>query len=644
MRFDGSRAGRRAVTALAMLLLAGTGVAAKDYREAPMLAKLVESGALPPVAQRLPPEPMVVPVVERIGDYGGTWHEYISGPSEAYKLQRAGAYETLFRWNADFTDVEPNIVEAADVANDGRQYTFRLRKGIRWSDGAPFSADDILFAINDVLGNRELSPGGLPSWLTMGGEAPLVEKIDDYTIRFTFAEPQGMFTQRLADRRSQPLTQFPKHHLQKFHADYNPDGINALVAAAGASNWPSLFQREQWIDEFGSNPNVPVLYPWVVKVPFGGNANRMLLERNPYYWKVDPEGNQLPYIDQQAFHIIENVELSAIAKMSGELDSLMLRDDAASVLANKAVFMDSMEQGGYRFVGYDLPGVFRVVAVNLVHKDPTMRAILGNKDFRIGLSLAINREEIIELLHYGLGEPFQAAPAHGSRYYDEEYAKQYTAFDIDLANEYLDRVLPEKDAEGYRLLPSGERFVLNFIMLNRPDDTNLFEILLKHWAAVGLKVTMNPMDRSLRNTRLDAADFDGFTFGGSAGAKGDELLNPRWYMPVEQESRWALPWAEWFMSNGSAGEEPPPQVRHQLELYREVTRTFDPARRDELARQIFQISKEQFYVIGVVTQRGDYAVIDNNLRNVPEVLHVGPAALSVAVANPAQFFFEGGRN
>lgn len=619
------------------------GVLAQAFKEAPELARQVAAGALPPVERRLPAAPVVVPVVERVGTYGGTWNEYVSGPAEAYKLHRAAGYEHLVRWSPAFDQILPNLARSWTVDEGGRVFTFRLVEGVRWSDGAPFTGSDVAFAVNDVLGNKELSPAGVPAWLRSRGGPAKVEALDPHTVRFTFAEPQGQFLQNIATQAGHVLTHFSRHYLQQFHKDHNPQGIDALVRAAGLDGWAKLFQQKRWVDAFGDNPDAPVLTPWRLATPFGGAASQVVLVRNPYYWKVDPAGGQLPYIDRVVFEIIQDVEVSALKMMGGDLDSLLLGDDAAAVLTNKALFTENQARGRYRLIDVDFPGPFRVVAVNMTHPDPVMRAILGSKDFRIGLSHAINRQEIIDLLYFGQGEPFQAAPARASRFYDEAFALQHTAYDVKLANAHLDKVVPKRDPQGFRLKPNGERLTMTFEMIARADDTDLFELLVPHWRAVGLDASFRTMDRSLRNTRLDSNLPDGFTWGGAEGTLGDELLNPRWYAPIASGAYWARRWVEWFASDGAAGEAPPPEVKRQMGLYRQATSTIDPAEQDKLVGELLAIAEDLFPVIGISTRDGGYAVVGAHLRNVPSRLQVGPGFYRVGVTHPEQYFLEGGR-
>jgi len=213
-------------------LLVGFGQAQTTYNEAPMLAERVAAGELPPIGERLPENPLVD-----------------SSPGV-----RTMAYENLMRWNPEGTEVIPNIAESVEVNEAGTTYTFKLREGMKWSDGQPFSADDIMFWYEDVFLNEDLTPAR-PSWLMSGEEPVVVEKVDDTTVTFRFAQPNGLFLTLLATPDGSAfgtgagMTSLPRHYLERFHNKYNPD-VGALVAEAGADDWVSLFQS-------GTSPTAP---------------------------------------------------------------------------------------------------------------------------------------------------------------------------------------------------------------------------------------------------------------------------------------------------------------------------------------------------------------------------------------------------
>ena len=475
--------------------------AMSDSHEAPALAAMVADGSLPPLEERLPVNPMVVEPEESVGQYGGTWHAGLRGGSDNAWIFRTIAYEPLVRWTRDWTGIQPNVAESWEVNEDATEFTFKLREGMKWSDGEPFTADDIVFWYEDILMNEELTP--TPNdWFLAGGEPGVVEKIDDYTVKFSFAAPYGAFLLKLASADMIEITSTPRHYMEQFHPDYNPEAV-AQAEEAGFDSWVSYFEN---INEGGccgyyNDADLPVLWPWNLTVGYGENTTQITAERNPYYWKVDTEGNQLPYIDSVVYDVGNDVEVLVLKAMNGEID---YQDRHINAFNNKAVFFDNMEQGGYVLTN-QVPADSNVmeISLNLVHPDPVKQEIFTNKDFRIGLSHAINRQEIIDLIFVGQGEPWQAAPLPESPYYNERLATQYLEYDVDLANEYLDKAgYTERDGDGFRLGPDGNRisFLIDVPTVN-VQMIDILELVEGYWAEVGIEMKANVIDRALGQQR-----------------------------------------------------------------------------------------------------------------------------------------------
>jgi len=302
-----------------------TGEKIEKFSESPMLRTKVAAGELPSVEKRLPEEPIVIKPAEEIGQYGGTWRMVSVGRSNLeWHVGQFIGYEQLVRGAPDYSSVIPNIAKSWDVSDNGRVFTFYLRKGMKWSDGMPFTADDIMFWYEDVILNKELTPA-FPDWLKVTGEPGKVEKIDDYTVRFVFAKPYGIFLDELA--RGIRETFQPKHYMKKFHPRYTSvEKLEKMTKEAGFDNWFELFGDK---NDFWGNPERPTLYAWRILIPFGVGT-RVELERNPYYWKIDTDGNQLPYIDKVAVSIVTQPEIAELKGVSGEIDL-----QATPVLDNK---------------------------------------------------------------------------------------------------------------------------------------------------------------------------------------------------------------------------------------------------------------------------------------------------------------------
>ncbi len=624
---------------LLLMSVSLTGAQEMTYNEAPMLAAMVEAGELPPIEERLPAEPMVVEPVERVGTYGGTWHLGLRGTGDGANFVRHIAYENLVAWDADWTEVVPNVAQSWDVNEEGTEYIFHLREGMRWSDGEPFTAHDIQFWYDAHVMNPEASPSP-PNWMVSGGEAGVVETIDDYTVKFTFASPNGLFLQRLATPDGRPPVNFPAHWAQQFHPDYNPDGIQALMEEAGVETWVDLWNLKVNGDGEWTTP-APKLWAWTLQNGYTADAVQVRAVRNPYYFKVDPEGNQYPYIDTVQWDVGADVETLVLRALNGDID---FQDRHIATLANKAVFFDSMEAGDYDFTE-TIPASMNTVAIalNLTHPDPVKREIFQNKDFRVALSHAINRQEIIDLIYVGQGEPYQLAPRPTSPFYNEQLARQYTEYDPDLANQMLDEAgFAERDGEGFRLGPDGNRisFAIDVIATLTPEWPDVVEQVVGYWREVGIDAQVNVIERTLLYERKEANQQDASIWGGDGGL--DVILEPRWYFPYSNETHFAEAWQYWFNNpEDPRAEEPVEAAQRQMDLYNELKATADPDRQNELMNEILQIAADEFWAMGISLPAPGYAIKKNNFFNVPASMPNAWLYPHPAPSGTFQYFIEG---
>lgn len=629
------------LAAFGALCLGTTAAWAVEYKQAPMLDELVKAGTLPPVAERLPKDPRIVTPVEKVGKYGGTWRSGMVGGSDRNWLFRMAGYEPLLAWDREWSGkVIPNL--AAEITNsaDAKEYTIKLRDGLKWSDGKPFTSDDIGFFINDIAGNKELLANGV-DWLMSGGEAGKFEKIDDKTFKITFKEPYGVFPQKLASVYGVQMTMMAKHYCSQFQPTYNKDGLDALIKEAGVTNWTELFIKKCAVDteanERWQNPDRPTMEPWVIKDPYIGGATLVTLKRNPYYFKVDPEGNQLPYIDDLSVSVNADKQTLVLKVVNGEID---YQDRHVNANANRAVFADAAEKAQIHLSdGPNADMNTTIISFNLTHKDPVKHEIFNNKDFRIGLSYAIDRQAIIDAAFVGQGEPWQAAPRKESPYYNERLAKQYTEYDVAKANEHLDKAFPKKDSEGFRLGPDGKRITFNIMVIPALGDfLDSTQLTAQYWQAVGVDAKVQTVDRTLFYDRKDANEHDAAVFLGSGGM-GDALFEPTFYFPFWNETLFAVPWGNWYASGGKAGEEPSAAAKKQMDLYREILRSADVAKQNELMQQLLNIAADEFYAIGINSPGPLFAAVKNNLHNV----YPRPFAWtypSPVASNTEQYYFD----
>jgi peptide/nickel transport system substrate-binding protein len=628
-----------AIAATALTALSLPAWAQGTYKEAPQLAEQVRAGRLPEVAKRLPEKPLVVPVVERTGEYGGTWRRAFLGPADANNYVRV-VYDALFRFSPDGGKIEPKIAESAEPSADFRTWTIRLRKGSKWSDGAPFTADDILFWYNDVLLNKDLTPS-LPGWMRNADGSPAkVEKVDETSVRFSFAAPATLFLTAVANADGADRTYamfLPAHYLKKFHPAHAPrEEIEKAVAAAGFKTWTELFASRNAPPE---NIERPTMAAWVPASRISEPV--FTLRRNPYFIGVDPAGNQLPYIDEVRFTYFADAQALNLAAIAGQFD-MQARHIA---MTNYPVFKEQEKTGKYRIIAWPtFGGADAVIALNSTYAvDPEMGKLMATRDFRVALSLAINREQIQESVFLGLGEPRQGVPAPWHPYFPgEAVAKLHTQFDRAAANKLLDGIgLTKKDGAGIRLLPNGKPATIEISVVPAfgawPDVALL---VAKDWEAVGVKTIVQIRERALHfkmneNNELMAEIWNDDTtaFPYTGNAKQDPRNAPILAIGTL--------WRTWYRTGGKEGVEPPPEMKRIVEIV-DKARTVGPDEQVKLSQELYRIWADQVYEIGTIgltPMVQGVVVLSPKFRNVPNTVGNDWPLRTPGNARSEQFYF-----
>ncbi|GAA2205198.1 ABC transporter substrate-binding protein [Nonomuraea monospora] len=620
-------------------------VADASAKEAPALAELVKAGKLPPLEQRLPKNPLVVTPLKEPGKYGGSWSSAMVGEDDLDWLYYTLAYEPLVRLKPGTNgqkgpdDIIPNVAEF-EVKDGGREYVFRLREGLKWSDGQPCTADDMLFAFEDVTTYHDLHTTGVYDLFLENGsttEKAKVEKVDERTVRYVYKEPKAGLLFQIAvstfERGGASGLLLPKHYLKQFHKKYNPDA-DQLAKEQQLEDWTQLFMNK---NDVPHNAEMPTLHPWKISNALG-NGTAVVAERNPYYWKVDQQGRQLPYLDRFRAEVLGDVEVELLKIMNGEI-TMQTRN--FNTPENKPLIAQNAEKGKYRI--FDVPSRLSntmIIQFNQTIGDDDLRELFQKEDFRIGLSYAINRKEIIDGVYAGQGEPWQAAPSKANALYDAGFAKQYTEYDVAKANELLDKAgLTKKDSGGKRLGPDGKPLTIT-VMSNTdfPHHVQALEFVKKHWDAVGVGLRVDPVAATLYTERTmgnnpqasvyTCSDFDIIT-----GTGGDH-----YYVPSNSGSaRYAIRWALWYGSKGKNGDEPPAEVRAQLEAFTAMRNEPDFNKALEHAKEVVRISKEQFYAIGISSYPNEYGIVSNTLKNVPDSM--ASAQVTPGPTMPEQYSF-----
>jgi len=590
---------------------------ALDYTEAPMLAERVAAGDLPPVEERLPEDPEVIAPYESLGQYGDRIRFGISGTSDQDSLTYWAGDQGLVRYDpsSNYTSVVPNLASSWETSADGKAFTFHLRKGVKWSDGTPLTADDVVFNMQDLVLNEEWAP--TPAIYMAGGEPVKVRKIDDFTVEFAFSAPYGLFLLELANPRALDHLFYQKAYCSQFHPAYATD-LDAKLTEAGASDWRVLMVKQCGDTDKTparfANPDRPSLEAWIVTdEAYVAGATQVVMERNPYFWAVDSEGKQLPYLDYAVGTIYSDPEALLLGAIGGNIDFGM-RHLLNS--ANRPVLSENRAAGDYElYEATSIGGTPAAFYLNLTHKDPEYRDVFNNKDFRIALSLGLDRQEIIDTAMLGVGEPWQNAPFEDSPMYHERYATQYLDHDAEEANRLLDSIgLDPRNADGIRLLPSGRPLTIRVeISTSRPQVRDILEIMVPQWREIGVDLAVTVVDSTLLTSHVNNNDHDAIAWNSQTSWLPGQP--PSGIVPLENDSRWGIGWVDWRKSNGERGVEPPQSIKDRLALYYQAQSALTFEERRDYIHQIADIAADEFETFAISKEVSNYGIRKNGLVN-----------------------------
>ncbi len=627
--------------------------APSKYKQAPML----DSMNLPPVEERLPLDVMVVPVVDSIGKYGGTWNDVTWWEGAGNILMKL--YDPPVRWKADLTGYEPGLLTEMPTWSDGgKTITFKFRRGIKWSDGEPFTMADMKFWWEDMALNEEYKTVSVPWWGRNTDGTPItMEFPDDYTWVLKFDAPQYIMPYVLAQGHWEwdPLMK-PAHFLKQYHPEYE--------GKAGAEGYTELDLMDRWFD----TPGYPCLMAWCLKEYKAGEYR--LLERNPYYWKVDPEGNQLPYIDYIRVEVVEDNEVRLLQVAQGRYDCNFRYNGSP---ADTPFLLENAEAGDFRLVDgwMNGAGAWPGIIVNqdyhtAMEYDPAtepeidveVRKLLRDKNFLRGLSHAMDRQRVIDVAWDGIGEaknftispqsPHFTSSPEGMAVY-EKWANAYAEYSPDKAKEYFDAAgFVDATGDGIRDLPSGKEFTL-IIQLNdwsAPTvNTEFVEVYRKNLEDIGVKVLI---DNAIGTADGGSNRDNGlFMLATTHASELDLWTYPDWVFPVRGvgEGTRAFPMqGQYYKTGGEDGWEPEPgsPAARLQEIYRQGLQEPDEQKRHELVWEAIDVYIEEGpFIIGAAGDQPQPVVCKNYFKNVYEYGVIGPWAPGTpGNSNPEQYWMD----
>jgi peptide/nickel transport system substrate-binding protein len=609
--------------------------------ETPALAESVGSGDLPPIAERVPEEPLVVDLAAKgrePGLHGGTLRMFVTR-SKDVRYMAAYGYARLVGYNSDYK-LAPDLLRDITLSEDGRSVTLHLRRGHRWSDGHPFTTEDLRYWWEDVALNPELSPGGPPVEMLAVGRKPRVEVIDEVTIKYTWIVPNPLFVPALA--RARPVYIYrPAHYVKQFHAGFaDPEELAKKVTEAKARNWAQLHNRRDNLYKF-DNPDLPVLQPWFNTSP--KNGQRYVLKRNPFYHRIDINGRQLPYLDRAELEIASGGLIPAKVAL-GEA-TLQVR----SLGFSDAPVLKKGEAAGGFVIRLWRSGAASEVALypNLTYGDPVWRALFHDVRFRRALSLAISRKAINKVLYFGLAEERAVAALEESPFFDQDNATAWARFDPDEANRLLDELgLGQRDSAGVRLLSDGRSMeIIVETAGERREVADTLELITATWARVGIRLLVRPLDRDiLRHRAYSGRSMMVAWYGWNNGVPTVDAA-PFELAPVDQANYSWPRWGQYHQTKGAAGEEVDLAEAERLErLFSQWTLAGSRERRAEIWHEMLAIHADQVFVIGTISRAPIPLAADAALRNVPrDALYAWDPGAHLGIHRIDEFFFEGGR-
>ena len=566
---------------------------------------------LPLVADRLPDEPLVIAPYYEIGSYGGVFQGISkateSGTSDLMSIRHVN----LARYSDNLATIVPNVAKTWSWNDEFTQLTFVLRKGHKWSDGAPFTSADVVFWYENMLMDSRVVNKPKERFL-IGGEPWKVEAMDELTVRFTLPAPKPGLLSQFAVDFAQAFQ--PKHFFGPFHPAINPDagklakaagfesGYDVIAFYYGGSDWkdvPSPYLKDVSKINRLPAPVAPTLESHILTTD---TDERRHVVANPYFHQVDTHGNQLPYINGIEEIYIADQRVQTLKMFNGEVD---YKNQSVN-LDQAPVLLQNQKRGGYKVDMRPSIGEKPVLSFNLTHKDLDKRVLFNDVRFRKSMSIAIDRQELIETAFLGEGQPHQYT-AWGSStvsFITDEQLATATEYDPDTARGLLDEIGAfDVNGDGLRELPNGEPLAINIIFATQGGPVSAPEIIAANWTAVGIKTTSKEVTTDEFRAAQSANELDVSLWKNEIPAV-TLLSDPQQFIPPYGSffaHRMGILWAQWIETNGVEGVEPPAPAKKLMKMIGDfqLLETGSDAQ-NKIGYEMVQILVDNLYFIGTV--------------------------------------------
>ena len=588
-----------------MLCMSATAALAEGaaFTEAPFLT---EAGVYGDVADRLPVASDVM--VEdasylTIGTYGGELRRSAGGGNwDAGKPIEEG----LFRFNVSGA-VEPNVAKGYAVNDDATVYTIYLREGMKWSDGEPFTAEDCVWFYNAVCLNKVDGKGVRNCHKDANGEPAVVEKVDDTTFTVTFGTPKYDFIEALTVDLKWHFA--PKHIFEEM-VQAVIDGKDEEALAAGKAICGTEFSDvgkmgKEMLYYFWNYPGIPTLNPYVLSTEEGKNSIKgeyYEFVRNPYYWKVDTAGQQLPYIDKIIYTTVSNVDQQLMLLLDGTVDYQTVAMESIPTILESETKINI-----YEWSGGDWGDVGTQLHFNLNVADEHLNALFNNIDFRHAMSICVDREEFAGLYSDGWLSGGQAAPQKGNQGYSEEWASKWTEYDVDAARKLFESAGLVMGTDGFYDFADGTDFVLNIVSVADNGAADTYKILEPYFRAAGIKCTFKDSDRSNIDNDLMANAIEAMLFPVTGIGDISIVLKPNSMVPGYATN---VAWYGTMDETTATGD-----LLKLIQLKKELDVTLDPDKREEIALQMLKLHEENMWTLAYVEASSTYHAVNARIKN-----------------------------